>query len=457
MNNLFGKIQKVGKAFMLPIAVLPIASLFLRLGAPDILDIPFIFSMGQAIFDNLAMLFAIGIAVGLAKENNGAAALAGAVSFYTLTYGAKAINSTIDMKVLAGIIAGLIAGYSYNKFHKTKLPDWLGFFGGKRFVPIMASLITMVLALVFGFIWPPVQSAIDGVGNWMINAGAPGVFAFGTLNRLLIPAGLHHILNNIVWFVFGDFNGATGDLGRFFAGDPSAGIFMTGFYPIMMFALPAAALAMLTTAKKEYRTTVAGALFSVAFTAFLTGITEPLEFMFMFLAPVLYIFHALMTGLSMAVCYLLDIKSGFGFSAGFIDYLLSFKAATRPLLLLPIGAVFGLLYYLVFVVAIRKMNLPTPGRVDESGTGKGEKIISDKGLEGLAADYIMALGGAGNIEDLDCCITRLRLTLKDASIVSDQELKMLGASGVIRPTKRNVQVIVGTKAELIVDEMKRIV
>lgn len=457
MSNIFGKVQKVGKAFMLPIAVLPIAALFLRLGADDILGIPFIFSMGQAIFDNLAILFAIGIAVGLAKDNHGAAGLAGAVSYYTLTLGTKAINDTINMGVLAGIIAGLVAGGCYNKFHRTKLPDWLGFFGGKRLVPIMSSLFTMILALGFGYVWPPIQGGIDSVGNWMIGAGAPGVFAFGTLNRLLIPTGLHHILNNIVWFVFGEYNGATGDLGRFFAGDPAAGSFMTGFFPIMMFALPAAALAMYTTAKKEYRNTVAGALFSVAFTAFLTGITEPIEFMFMFLAPVLYFAHAIFTGLSMAICYVFEIRSGFGFSGGFLDYVLSFGLATKPLLILVLGAGFGAIYYVLFTVIIKKMDLPTPGRVDESGTGEGEKIISERGLEGLAAEYIMALGGSANIEEIDACITRLRLTLKDATVVEDRALKMLGASGVIRPTKKNVQVVVGTKAELIVDEMKRIV
>lgn len=454
MSNFFGKVQKVGKAFMLPVAVLPIASLFLRLGAGDVLDIPFIFKVGDAIFANLAIIFAIGIAVGLAKENHGAAGLAGVVSYFTITFGATAINEEINMGVLAGIIAGLVGGMCYNKFHKTKLPDWLGFFGGKRFVPIVASLISILLALLFGYIWPPVQGLIDGVGNWMIGAGATGVFAFGTLNRLLIPTGLHHIINNVVWFVFGEFGGATGDLHRFFAGDPSAGVFMAGFYPIMMFALPAAALAMYTTAKKSNKSMIGGALFSVAFTAFLTGITEPIEFMFMFLAPVLYVLHAILTGISMALCYVLNIHHGFGFSAGAIDFGLSYGLSTNGWLIIPLGLCFGAVYYFLFVVVIKKLNLPTPGRLDEVGTGEGERIIAERGLKGLASDYVEALGGPDNIEEIDACITRLRLTLKDASIVKDEDLKMLGASGVLRPTKRNLQVVVGTKAELIVDEMK---
>ena len=241
----------IGKALMLPVAVLPIAALLLRLGASDVFDIPFMFAAGAAIFDNLAILFAIGIAIGLAKDNHGAAALAGAVSFFTLNAGAQAINADINMGVLSGIIAGLLASTLYNKYYDIELPSWLGFFGGKRFVSIITGLVSIVLALVLGYIWPPIQAGLDTFGNVMVTQGAFGAFTFGTLNRLLIPTGLHHILNSIFWFLFGEFGGVTGDLGRFFAGDPNAGVFMTGFYPVMMFGLPAAALAMYTTARKE--------------------------------------------------------------------------------------------------------------------------------------------------------------------------------------------------------------
>lgn len=454
MSNFFGKIQKLGKAFMLPVAVMPVAALMLRLGADDVFNIPFIMQAGAAIFDNLAILFAIGIAFGLAKDNHGAAGLAGAVAYFVLTKGTAAINPDINMGVLAGIIGGLLAGYTYNKFHNTKLPDFLGFFGGRRFVPIITSFFAIILALVFGYIWPPIQSVIDAAGNWMIGSGSVGVFSFGFLNRLLIPTGLHHVINNIAWFIFGEFGGKTGDLHRFFAGDPNAGLFMTGFFPVMMFGLPAAALAMIKTSKPQNRKAVIGALLGIAFTSFLTGITEPIEFMFMFLAPVLYIGHALLTGASMAITYLLGIRHGFGFSGGAIDYFLNMKLATKGWLIIPVGIVFAIIYYFMFVIIIQKMNLPTPGRLDDEA-GSADEIIADKGIGGLAKEYIEKLGGRDNILELDSCITRLRLTVKDSSIIIDDELKALGASGVLRPNKKNMQVVVGTKAELIVDEMKK--
>ncbi|MDF2547600.1 MAG: system, N-acetylglucosamine-specific subunit [Anaerosolibacter sp.] len=458
MGNLFGKLQKLGKAMMLPVAVLPVAAILLRIGQGDLLNMPFISAAGDAVFANLALIFAIGIAVGLAKDNAGAAGLAGAVGYFTLTKGATTIDSTINMGVLAGIISGVLAGNMYNKFHDIKLPEWLGFFGGRRFVPIITSLATIVLALLFGNIWPPIQGVIDGAGQWIIGAGATGVFVFGLLNRLLIPVGLHHVLNTIVWFVFGEYTKvdgtvATGDLNRFFAGDPTAGGFMAGFYPIMMFGLVGVALAIYTTAKPENRKAVGGALFSVGFTSFLTGITEPLEFMFMFLAPVLYALHALFTGAAMAICYVLGIKHGFGFSAGLIDFVLNMKFATNGWMLIPVGLAFMAVYYFVFVFAIKAMNLPTPGRMDDE-EGSAAEIIADKGIGGLAREYVEKLGGPENIVEIDSCITRLRITLRDASIVKDEEMKALGASGVLRPNNKNLQVVVGTKAELIADEIK---
>lgn len=279
-----------------------------------------------------------------------------------------------------------------------------------------------------------------------------GVFAFGFLNRLLIPFGLHHVLNSITWFVFGEFNGATGDLNRFFAGDPTAGSFMTGFFPIMMFGLPAVALAIYFSAKKQNRAAVGGMLMSVGVTSFLTGITEPLEFMFMFLAPVLYGIHAVLTGVALAVTETLGIKHGFGFSAGAIDYVVNFNLATNPILLLPIGLVFGAVYFVVFRFAIEKFNLPTPGRL-ESETGNDD-LINELGVSKVASEYIQLIGGRENIVDVDACITRLRLTLADNSMITDEKVKALGASGVIKPNATNVQIVVGTKAEIIAEEMK---
>lgn len=438
---------------MTPVAVLPAAAILLRLGV--LWNVPVMTAAGDAIFANLAIIFAIGVAFGLAKNNQGVAALAGYVGYVTLTGIATTINPDINMGVLGGIISGILAGTMYNRFFNIKLPDFLGFFAGKRFVPIITSFASIALGVVFGYIWPPIQAVIDGIGNWMIGAGPLGVFSFGFLNRLLIPTGLHHVLNNIVWFVFGEFDGATGDLHRFFAGDPTAGQFMTGFFPIMMFALPAVALAIYYSAKKQNRKAVGGMLISVAFTSFLTGITEPLEFMFMFLAPVLYGVHAFLTGIALALTEILGIKHGFGFSAGAIDYIVNFNLATKPLLILPIGLAFGAVYFVIFRVVIEKLNLPTPGRLDDE-TGN-EDLIAELGISKVASEYVKLLGGKENILDVDACITRLRLTLNDNSAVTEEAVKALGASGLIKPNKSNVQIVVGTKAEIIADEMKALV
>ncbi|GAU78588.1 N-acetylglucosamine-specific IIB component [Fusibacter sp. 3D3] len=439
---------------MTPVAALPVAALLLRLGQPDVFNIPIISAAGSALFGNLALLFAIGVGFGLAKNNQGAAGLAGAIGYLVIKEVTLAMNPDINMGVLAGMIAGIMAGVLYNKFHDIKLPDWLGFFGGKRFVPIITSLCALVLGVVFGYVWPPIQLGIDSLGTWIIGAGALGAGVFGFLNRLLIPVGLHHVLNSFLWFVFGEYGGATGDLSRFFAGDPTAGTFMAGFYPVMMFGLPAVALAMYTTAKKENRAAVGGMLFSVAFTSFLTGITEPLEFMFMFLAPVLYFLHAVLTGVAMAVVSSMGILHGFGFSAGAIDFVLNYGLATNPLLLIPVGLAFGVVYYVIFVFVIKKFNLQTPGRADnESGN---ETLIEELGISNVAYGYVNALGGRENIVEVDACITRLRMTLKTNELVDEEALKKMGASGSIRPSSTNIQVIVGTKAELIAEEMKQI-
>lgn len=455
MNNAsFGKLQKLGKSLMLPIAVLPVVGILLRLGV--LWNLPFITAAGSGVFDNLPILFAIGVAVGFAKDGQGAAGLAGGVGYFILNTCAKSINKDINMGVLAGMIAGAIAGSLYNKYHDIKLPDYLGFFGGKRFIPIITGVYCIALGFIFGYVWPYIGKGIDFIGNWIIGAGAFGLFVYGLLNRLLIPTGLHHIINSIVWFVFGTFNGKTGDLNRFFAGDPNAGLFMAGFYPVMMFGLPAAALAMYTCAKKENKKAVAGLLLSVAFTAFLTGITEPIEFMFMFMAPALYAIHAVLTGISMAVVNMLGIHHGFTFSAGAIDFFLNMNLATNGWLLVPVGLTFAVIYYAVFVFAIKKFNLKTPGREDIVE----EDSLNDSGknndLDELAVKYVEALGGKENISELDSCITRLRLTLNDTSIVKEDKLKSLGASGVLKINAKNMQVIVGTKAEILTSRMKKL-
>ena len=456
MGNWFANLQNIGKALMLPIAVLPAAALLLRLGAPDVLNIPFVTKAGGAVFDNLALIFAIGIGVGWAKDNNGAAGLSGAIGYLVLTAGLKAIDPTLNMSVLAGIITGITAGVLYNRFHAIQLPQFLGFFAGRRFVPIVTALAAIILAGIFGLIWGPCQAAIHATGEWIIGAGAFGVFIYGILNRLLIPLGLHHILNSFIWFVFGEYPTAsgtiaTGDLNRFFAGDPTAGTFMAGFYFMMMFGLPAVALAMYRCSKPENRKAIGGMLASVAFTSFLTGITEPIEFMFMFLSPLLYGLHAILTGLSMAVAYEFGILHGFGFSAGFIDYVLNWGLATKPILIIPIGLVFGVIYYIVFTFAIRHFNLATPGRASLENINISDMEKSD--ISDWAAEILTNLGDAENLTNVGACITRLRLEVVDSEKINEPELLKLGAKGVVKKDKI-VQVIIGTKAEAVADAIR---
>ena len=465
--NVLGFFQRLGRALQLPIAVLPVAALLLRFGQPDLLNVPFIAQAGGAIFDNLALIFAIGVASSWSKDSAGAAALAGAVGYFVLTKAMVTINPEINMGVLAGIITGLVGGAVYNRWADIKLPDFLSFFGGKRFVPIATGFFCLILAAVFGYVWPPVQHAIHSGGEWIVSAGALGSGIFGFINRLLIPTGLHQVLNTIAWFQIGEFTNTAGvvfhgDINRFYAGDGTAGMFMSGFFPIMMFGLPGAALAMYFAAPKARRPMVGGMLLSVAITAFLTGVTEPLEFLFMFLAPLLYLLHALLTGISLFVATALNIHAGFSFSAGAIDYALMYNlpaASSNVWMLVVMGLIFFAIYFVVFSFVIRMFNLKTPGREDEEVDIVKEEANSntEEGLTQLATNYIAAVGGTDNLKAIDACITRLRLSVADSALVNDAMCKRLGASGVVKLNKQTIQVIVGAKAESIGDVMKRVV
>ncbi|WJY26916.1 N-acetylglucosamine-specific PTS transporter subunit IIBC [Sporosarcina trichiuri] len=454
-------IQRIGKSLMFPIATLPAAALLLRLGQDDLFDIPFIAAAGSGIIDNLAIIFAIGIAMGFAHDNSGGAALSGAVGYLVLTSAMEAVlGKDFTMGVFGGIISGIVAGLLYNRFYNIRVPEFLAFFGGKRFVPIITSATMTVLAGLLIFIWPPIQNVIDAIGNWVLGAGALGVGTYGFLNRLLIPTGLHHVINTLIWFDFGTFTDAAGnvvkgEINRFLKGDPTAGPFLSGFFPIMMFGLPAAGLAMYAAAKKEKKSIVGGMLFSIAFTSFLTGITEPIEFAFMFLSPVLYVVHALLTGASMIVSYLFDVHHGFGFSAGAIDYVLNFGLAQNPLILLVIGLVFGVLYFIIFYFLIVKLDLKTPGREDDDDVSSEEAVYGDDIVEVKAYHTIEALGGISNIQAIDYCTTRLRLTVKDSDIIDEKELKRYGAMGFMKISKTNVQVVIGTAVEFLAEAMKR--
>jgi len=385
-------IQKFGRSLMLPIAALPAAALLLRLGQPDLLGADglgwdkvaaVVGAAGNALFANLPLLFAVGVAIGMAKKADGSTALAAVVGYLVFKGVGDAMSpfvldappkggtqELINYGVLGGILSGLVAAYLWQRFYRTKLPPYLAFFGGRRLVPIITAVAMMVISVLVSFLYPAFNNGLTNLGEWVTNNDVVGGFVYGTANRLLIPLGLHHILNNPPWFIFGDFKGANGvvvhgDIQRFLNGDPTAGTFMTGFFPIMMFALPAAALAIWHEAKPVQKKAVGGIMLSAALCSFLTGVTEPLEFAFMFVAWPLYLIHAVFTGTSLALVNALGIRDGFGFSAGLFDYVLNFNIAHRPLLLILIGLGYAALYYFTFRFVIRKWNLRTPGREEE--------------------------------------------------------------------------------------------
>ncbi|MEU1895608.1 PTS transporter subunit EIIC [Streptomyces pristinaespiralis] len=403
--GLFQGLQKVGRSLQLPIAVLPAAGILLRLGQPDVFGkdglgwdkVASVFATaGDAVFANLPLLFCIGVAIGFAKKSDGSTALAALVGFLVYNNVLKAfpvteavVNTTenkgVDVAatynnpgVLGGIVMGLLAALLWQRYHRTKLVDWLGFFNGRRLVPIIMAFVGVIVGVFFGLVWEPIGEVISNFGEWMTGLGAAGAGLFGLINRALIPIGMHQFVNTVAWFQIGDFTNAAGeivhgDLNRFFAGDPEAGLFMTGFFPIMMFGLPAAALAIAHSARPERRKAVTGMMVSLALTSFVTGVTEPIEFSFMFIAPLLYAIHAVLTAVSMAVTWALGVHAGFTFSAGLIDLGLGWSKASSPWMIIPIGLVFGAVYYVVFRFAITKFNLPTPGRESDEELAEMEK------------------------------------------------------------------------------------
>jgi PTS system N-acetylglucosamine-specific IIC component len=409
-------LQRIGRSLMMPIAVVPPAALLLRLGQPDLLgkyhfvNFAVLAQAGGVLLDNLPLLFAVGVAIGFARRSDGSTALAALVGYLvfnavTMTMFAgsqlkdQVLTSAADFTaprvligapkanptgVIGGIIIGLVAALLYQRFYRVKLVSWLAFFGGRRFVPIVTAFAALILGVIFGLIWPPIGTGINNLGDLLTSHGAIGAGIYGALNRLLLPFGLHHIINSIVWFVFGTYQGPSGavhgDLNRFLAGDPTAGTFMAGFFPVMMFGLPAACLAMWRHARPSQRKVVGGILFSAALTSLVTGVTEPVEFAFMFVAPLLYGVHVVLTGVSLWLAAALGIKDGFGFSAGLIDYILNYTKSNtaKPLLLLLIGAVYAVVYYGVFSFLIKRLNIMTPGREPEAemadDTGRRERV-----------------------------------------------------------------------------------
>ena len=485
-------LQKLGKAMMLPVAALPICGILMGLGyalAPAAMGAAgategfayvlgvFLIKAGAALIDNMAILFAIGVGVGLAKDNDGTAGLAGMVSYLMITtllnpgtvstiapgMIASEINQVAFAKIggnaFIGILAGIVGGICYNKFKGTKLPDVLAFFSGKRFVAVVTAVVSIVVAAILLFVWPVIFGGLVALGNAIVGLDAVGAGIYAFLNRLLIPTGLHHALNNVFWF---DTIGL-GDLSAYWGAKTSAdmgwsvGMYMAGFFPCMMFGIPGAALAMIQTAKPGKKKNAIGIVGAAAVCAFICGVTEPFEFAFMFLAFPLYVVYAALYGIFTTITVALGFRAGFCFSAGATDLIFSasLPAAANTWLILPLGAAAFIVFYFVFKFAITKWDLKTPGREDDQ-EGELKIELANDDYTTMAQIILEGLGGKENVTSIDHCITRLRLEVKDRLLVDEKKIKSSGASGVIRPGKTAVQVVIGPKVQFVYEEFKKI-
>ncbi|WML45754.1 N-acetylglucosamine-specific PTS transporter subunit IIBC [Neobacillus sp. PS3-40] len=473
-------LQRIGRSLMLPVAVLPAAAILMGIGhwidpsgwGAGSPVAAFLIKAGGSIIDNIPFLFAVGIALGMAKEKDGSAALSGLVAFLVvktlLAPDSVAMLQGIDVakvdpsfakisNAFIGILSGLIASLMYNRFSHVKLPDALAFFSGKRLVPIMTSVAMLVVSVALLFVWPVVFTGLVSFGEGISKLGAVGAGIYGFLNRLLIPIGLHHALNAVFWFDTAGIN----DIGNFWAGKGTKGVtgmYQAGFFPVMMFGLPAAALAMYHTAKTKKKKEVASLMLAAGFASFFTGVTEPLEFSFMFVAPLLYVVHAVLMGLSLAVAALFHWTAGFTFSGGFIDFVLSssLPLANKPYMLLVQGLVFAVIYYFLFRFLITKFNLMTPGREEDTDDDDKVSIMAGKSNDKfavLASKIYDGLGGDANVVSVDNCTTRLRLEVKDMNAVDQKKIKATGVPGINVVGAHSIQVIVGTSVQFVADEM----
>lgn len=475
-------LQKIGRSLMLPVATLPIAALFMGIGywidpagwGGNNMLAAFLIKAGSSILDNLGILFAVGLSIGMVKEKDGSSALSGLVAFLVpmtlLKTESMALLLNLDPEqvdiafaainfknVFIGIIAGIVAAELYNRFSNIKLPMALSFFSGKRFVPIATAATMLVLSGILIFAWPPVYAGLVAFGEAIAKLGPLGAGLYGFFNRLLIPTGLHHALNNVFWFNIAGID----DIGKFWASEGVKGItgmYQAGFFPVMMFGLPAGALAIYQTAKPEKKKATASLMLAAAFASFFTGVTEPLEFAFMFVAWPLYVVHACLTGISMFIAATFHWTAGFNFSAGFIDFFLSLRIpiANQPYMLLVLGLVMAVVYYFTFLFVIKKFNLTTPGREDDTIEEEEIQLTGDARFAAMADRIYQALGGAANVNVIENCTTRLRLQVKDTGKVDQAKIKASGVPGLKVIDGTNIQVIVGTEVQFVADEMNKI-
>ncbi len=483
-------LQKLGKSLMLPVACLPICGILMGIGyaccpatmqGGEIVGFLnkfgfFLVKAGGALIDNMSILFVIGVGVGMSDDHDGTSGLAALASWLMITNllsvgtvttlipsVAENANKTLAFSAIAnpfiGILSGIIGATCYNKFQNTKLPEWMSFFSGKRCVAIVSGVVAILASVVLLFVWPIVYGALLALGNGIVSLGPVGAGIYAFLNRLLIPTGLHHALNNVFWF---DTVGL-GDLTHFWAGHTSAdvswslGMYMSGFFPCMMFGIPGAALAMVHTAKTGKRKVAIGLVASAALCAFVCGVTEPFEFGFMFLAPILYVIYAVLYGIFTVIVSVIGFRAGFSFSAGATDLVFSapLPAAQNTWMILPLGLAAFAVFYLVFRVAIVKLDLKTPGREDDDVEAEKKAVLSNDNFTEVAAIILEGLGGKSNVTSLDNCITRLRMEIKDYTRVDEKKIKSAGVAGVMRISKTSIQVIVGTKVQFVADEMKK--
>lgn len=494
--SVLGYMQRIGRALMVPVAVLPAAAIMMGIGywldpngwGADSAVAAFLIQAGAAIIDKMAILFAIGVAYGMSKDKDGAAALAGLVGYLVVTTLLKpsvvaqiqsipleqvpAAFKKIENQFI-GILCGVIAAELYNRFSGVELNKALAFFSGRRLVPIITSIVMIFVSFALMAIWPAIYGGLVHFGESVVSLGSFGAGIYGFFNRLLIPVGLHHALNSVFWFDVAGIN----DIPNFLAGAKGlaegksilgvTGMYQAGFFPIMMFGLPGAGLAIYHAAKPENKVRVASLMMAAGFASFFTGVTEPIEFAFMFVAPLLYVLHAFLTGVSVFLAAQMHWMAGFGFSAGLVDLVLSARnpLAVNWYMLILQGLVFFALYYFSFSFVIRKMNLKTPGREDETETPVSEvkplapaaaSATGGSDVENLALAYLTLIGGAANVSNIDSCISRLRLTLIDTSQVDEAAARRAGASGVIRLNSQNVQIIIGPKAELVASAMQKL-
>ena len=467
-NRFMNQMNKLGKAMLLPIVALPLAGLLMCISEPYLLNMPVLKNVSSVIFGNIDLLFTVGaISAFVKNKDKTSAIIAGVLSLMifknTMTY----FNPDVNMGVFAGIVIGTFTAFIFNKSSLWHTPDMFAFFTGDKFVITLAPLAALILGSIFASVWPPIQNVLNSFAIWLGAAGAIGIFLYGVLNRLLIPIGLHHVLNAYIFYEIGSYtttNGeiVKGEIARFMAGDPTAGLFLSMFFVVTMFGLPAACLAMYRTAKKEHKNEIKGIMTANGLTSFVTGVTEPVEFSFMFVGPKLFVAHAILTGLSGVALYYLNVKEGLTFGFSFIDFVVLFQQASNPVMIIVIGVPVAILYYVIFKYLIIRDDVKTPGREDDilltEEISDEEKNIhlEHSNYRYMAKKILDNIGGRDNIVEIENCITRLRVEVKNGKLVNDDNIKKTGAKGVVHLSDTSIQIVIGTDVKRIMKHINEL-